>query len=108
MKFTVTKANFHPLHGLEIIDQNGDAYLASTKWSLLQAGVVSLLMTKPGECPYRVTYNLKGQPFMPDEDREIDGTDDLVALALALKYHDDGPVEFSHDWQEVSLPAPPH
>lgn len=108
MNFTITRARYHPLSGLELTDQHGDVYLASTKWSLMQAGVVTLLMTKPGECPYRVRYNFKDQPFMPDEEREIDGTNDPVALALALAYHDGSPNGYTPGWAEISLPASLH
>lgn len=103
MKFKLKSARYHPLQGLELVDQNGMAFMADTKWSLLVAGVVSLRMTEPGECPYRVTYNLKGQQFMPDEERTINGTDDPVALAMARKYHDEFPEPFSRDWQDVPL-----
>ena len=102
MKFKLKSARYHPLQGLEVTGEDGVAYLADTKKSILDAGAVTFIEGY-GECPYKVTVNFKGQENMPDKDWIWNGTDDPETLALARKMWGGEGLPFHPDWQDVPL-----
>lgn len=103
MRFTVIKARYHPILGLELTDSNGVAFRVHTIKPVLAAGAVTFVWNEPVMCPYHVHAHLRWRENMPFEDHVWDGTDDPVALELARAYADGAPV-FSDDWQDVTLP----
>lgn len=103
MKFKLKSARYHPLQGLEVTGEDGEAYLTETKRSVLDAGAVMFLQNYPTPCPHKVKFNFKGQEDMPDHEYEMDGTDDPATLALARKLWGGGVLPFHPDWQNVPL-----
>ncbi len=102
MSFKLKSARYHPLQGLEVTGEDGVAYLTYTKRSVLQAGAVMFVPNYPNKCPYKVKFNFKGQPDMPDLEHEADGTDDQETLKVAKKFEYEE-LEFSKDWVDIPL-----
>lgn len=104
MKFLVSAARLHPLHGLHLTGTDGVEYYARTKASLLVSGIVTLDRPDGGWHPYRVRIP-DNNPYGLDP-AEIYGTDDPVAVELARRA-DEGihsPFGESNGW--VDLPVP--
>jgi len=95
MKFNLKAARLHPLHGLEVIDEYGDAYLCGEKITMAEEeGVVIFREIEDEDCPYSVRhqYDLKDNA----------GTDDPLVVALTLKWLR-GELPSAKDWIDIPL-----
>ena len=104
MKFQVTKAKAHPLHGLVLTDALGRECYARSKAMFLDAGLVHFITADPAACPYRVT--LPADPSVNREAMTVAGTDDPVALRLARADFEGAlGIDPEGEWQEVKVHA---
>ena len=104
MKFSVAAARLHPLHGLYLTGADGVEYSAQTKASLLASGIVTLSRTDAGWHPYTVRIP-ENNPYGLDP-MEVAGTDDAVAVAIAIRADEGRHPPFGKSGGWVSLPVP--
>ena len=104
VKFQVAAARLHPLYGLYLTGLDGVEYDAQTKASLLVSGLVCLNRPDGGWHPYRA-WIPEDNPYGLDP-AEIHGTDDPVALEIALLVDDERHPPFENDNGWVHLPVP--
>jgi hypothetical protein len=105
MKFIPTKAKYNSRYGLFLKDDSSPWYAARTKYPVLALGVVTLShgyfsdSGKDPDIPYWHTFTYGG------EEHTIPATDDLAAVALALKAHNGELPQTSLDeWVEIPIP----